>query len=166
VTCDLVFGVSRRDYVRISRQAFGAAFLGTALQATDLLYARGELGFPDRLRDFGIIASVEDIIDRVCATGAVTLARRSGEVLALPVKRQKREEACKAHLNTVPSLTSPSSSSDMGRPRVRLAARDCAGEAAAEGALEDAPEAMREAVFFDTVLWLSRARLRRSRIVM
>lgn len=54
----------------------------------------------------------------------------------------------------------------MGRPRVRLAARECAGEAAAEGALEDAPEAMREAVFFDTVLWLSRARLRRSRIVM
>lgn len=89
MTRDLVFGVSRRDYVRISRQAFGATFLGTALQATDLLYASAELGFPDRFRDFGIIASVEDIIDRVCATGAVTLARRSGEVLALPVKRQK-----------------------------------------------------------------------------
>jgi hypothetical protein len=54
----------------------------------------------------------------------------------------------------------------MGRPRVRLAARDCAGDAVVEPALEVAPEATREAVFFETVLWLSRARLRRSRIAV
>jgi hypothetical protein len=52
---------------------------------------------------------------------------------------------------------------------VRLAARDCAGEGTAEVALEDAvdaaPDATRDAVFFETVLWLSRARLRRSRMV-
>jgi hypothetical protein len=52
---------------------------------------------------------------------------------------------------------------------VRLAARDCAGDGTAEVALEDAaevaPDATRDAVFFETVLWLSRARLRRSRMV-
>jgi hypothetical protein len=75
----------------------------------------------------------------------------------------------RTHLQAVPSLTYPPSSSsseeDAGRPRVRLAARDWAGDATAEPALEDAPEAMREAVLRDTVLWLSRARLRRSRMV-
>jgi hypothetical protein len=82
------------------------------------------------------------------------------------VKRKGHKKEHQTHLKTVPSLTSPSSESEMGRPRVRLAARDCAGDAAAEATLEDVPEAMREAVFLDTVLWLSRARLRRSRIVM
>ena len=57
----------------------------------------------------------------------------------------------------------------MGWPRVRLAARDCAGEFAAEFTFEDAPEAPEAALdlaFRDTVLLLSSARLRRSRIVM
>jgi hypothetical protein len=48
---------------------------------------------------------------------------------------------------------------------VRLVARDCAGDAAAEVAVEAAPDATREAVLRETVLWLSRARLRRSRIL-
>ena len=69
------------------------------------------------------------------------------------------------HLQAVPSLRYSSSSSEMGLPRVRLAARDCAGDAVAEAALEEAPEATREAVLRETVLWLSRARLRRSRIL-
>jgi hypothetical protein len=80
-----------------------------------------------------------------------------------------RDCPSRTHLQAVPSLTYPPSSSsseeDAGRPRVRLAARDCAGDATAEPALEDAPEATREAVLRDTVLWLSRARLRRSRMV-
>jgi hypothetical protein len=49
---------------------------------------------------------------------------------------------------------------------VRLAARDCAGDAVVEPACEVAPEATRDAVLRETVLWLSRARLRRSRIVV
>lgn len=49
---------------------------------------------------------------------------------------------------------------------MRLAARDCAGDAAAEPVFEVAPEAMREAVLRDTVLLLSRALLRRSRMVI
>lgn len=71
------------------------------------------------------------------------------------------------YLHTVLSLkySSSSSSSDVGLPRVRLVARDCAGDAAADPAFEVAPEAMREAVFRETVLLLSRALLRRSRMV-
>jgi hypothetical protein len=48
---------------------------------------------------------------------------------------------------------------------MRLAARDCAGEAAVEFDLEAAEDATRERAFRDIVLWLSRACLRRSRIV-
>jgi hypothetical protein len=48
---------------------------------------------------------------------------------------------------------------------VRLAARDVAGDATAEPVFEVAPEAMREAVLRETVLLLSRALLRRSRMV-
>jgi hypothetical protein len=52
---------------------------------------------------------------------------------------------------------------------VRLVARDgagdCAGDAAAEPVFEVAPEAMREAVLRETVLLLSRALLRRSRMM-
>lgn len=71
------------------------------------------------------------------------------------------------YLHAVLSLkySSSSSSSDVGLPRVRLVARDCAGDAAADPAFEVAPEAMREAVFRETVLLLSRALLRRSRMV-
>jgi hypothetical protein len=70
------------------------------------------------------------------------------------------------YLKAVPSLkySSSSSSSEIGR-RVRLAARDVAGEATADPVFEVAPEAMREAVLRDTVLLLSRALLRRSRMV-
>jgi hypothetical protein len=54
----------------------------------------------------------------------------------------------------------------MAWPRVRLAARDCAGEFAAEFTFEDAPEAALDLALRDTVLLLSSARLRRSRIVI
>jgi hypothetical protein len=48
---------------------------------------------------------------------------------------------------------------------MRLAARDCAGEAVVEFDLEATVEATRERALRDIVLWLSRACLRRSRIV-
>jgi hypothetical protein len=83
------------------------------------------------------------------------------------VRAARQSELVQTYLHVVPSLrySSSSSSSDAGLPRVRLVARDCAGDAAAEPVLEVAPEAMREAVLRETVLLLSRALLRRSRIV-
>jgi hypothetical protein len=48
---------------------------------------------------------------------------------------------------------------------MRLAARDCAGEAVVEFDLEAAVDTTRERALRDIVLWLSRACLRRSRIV-
>jgi hypothetical protein len=48
---------------------------------------------------------------------------------------------------------------------MRLAARDCAGEAVVEFDLEATVEATRERALRDIVLWLSRACLRRSRIL-
>jgi hypothetical protein len=75
-------------------------------------------------------------------------------------KGQKVVRAKKTHLQAVPSLRS-SSSSDGYLLGLRLVARDCAGE----GAAEEAAEATRERALRDTVLWLSSACLRRSRMV-
>jgi len=48
---------------------------------------------------------------------------------------------------------------------VRLAARECAGDATAELVFEAVVDATRERALRDNVLWLSRACLRRSRIL-
>lgn len=85
--------------------------------------------------------------------------------MVLFTQRVKHGRCVQTYLQAVPSLKYSSSSSETGRPRVRLVARDCAGDAAAEPAFDVAPEAMRDAVLRETVLLLSRALLRRSRMV-
>jgi hypothetical protein len=69
--------------------------------------------------------------------------------------------ALDTHLHAVPSLRSSSSSVSC---RLRLAARDCAGDATAEFVLEAVVDVTRERALREMVLWLSRACLRRSRI--
>jgi hypothetical protein len=163
VALDLVVGVSRHEDMCIGIQALCAAICAAAFGIADLLHACVELCFPGRFGDLSIFA-VDDIVDGVGA-GKRALAHCSRKKHDVTCLATQVLEECQTHLQAVPSLKESSLSSDIGRPRVRLAARDCAGDAVVEPALDVAPEATREAVFFDTVLWLSRARLRRSRIV-
>jgi hypothetical protein len=66
------------------------------------------------------------------------------------------------YLYAVPSLKSSSSSVSC---RLRLAARECAGDAVVELVFEAVVDATRERALRDMVLWLSRACLRRSRML-
>ena len=77
-------------------------------------------------------------------------------------ENQKSYVHTETHLHAVPSLK-PSSSEESCR--LRLAARDCAGEPAADVVLEAVVDTTRERALRDMVLWLSRACFRRSRIL-
>jgi hypothetical protein len=90
------------------------------------------------------------------------VARRDDVTGAIAMWGKKSYVQSKTHLQAVPSLK-PSSSSESCR--LRLAARDWAGDPAAEFVFEAVVDATRERALRDIVLWLSRACFRRSRIV-
>jgi hypothetical protein len=160
---DFFVGIASHEYVRVGIQAVGPALGATALEVGDLLDAYIEFRLPLVLWDIDIFA-VEDLIDRVGTVGRVSARCASGVMMSHSEsqcgERTKSCESKKTHLQAVPSLRS-SSSSDGCLLGLRLVARDCAGE----GAAEEAAEATRERALRDTVLWLSSACLRRSRMV-
>ena len=144
-------------------QAVGAALGAAALEVGNLLNAYIELRLPLVFGDIDIFA-VEDFVDRVGAVWSRVSARCASSVMmsrrVAMWGRDKKLKEQKNHLHAVPSLRS-SSSSDWYLLGLRLAVRDCAGE----GAAEEAAEATRERALRDTVLWLSSACLRRSRML-